>query len=193
MTRQLTILLAAFALFAPRAQASTAIELSVDELQAQAQVVVLGEVVEAHSYWDNGLIFTESTVEVIDCLEGTCGESVVVTTLGGEVGGIAQAVAGDAQYVPGQQVMAFLAENSEGRLMTVGMAQGVFHITRIDGVYVAQTDLSGLVLVDGPGMAPIESASEVYRLADLISAVRYRVPALPLTLGEMPTMMMAAE
>jgi hypothetical protein len=189
MLRRLMLLVPLCIVIAPQAQATTAINLSLAELSDSANVVVIGEVVQSQSYWDGGVILTDSTLSVIDCLKGACGQDVVVTTIGGEVGSIAQAVIGESSYRPGEQVMAFLRTQPDGRLQTVGMAQGLFHIQEVGGMYVARADLSGLVLVDGPGQPATEGLDGVYRLADLISSVRYHAPALPLRPDELPQML----
>lgn len=166
------------------AHATTVAELSVVDLDRAAEVVVLGDVVEMESYWDSGLIVTETTIAVEQCLSGVCGEAIVVTSIGGQVGDIVQQVQGAASFAPGDRVVAFLREDVRQNYVTVGMAQGAFHLVEVDGTVLAWADHSGMTLVDRDGELHAGAARVTYHLADLIYAVRFDLPVLPVSAEE---------
>ena len=49
---------------------------------------------------------------------------------GGTVGDVREEVSGDVQYEPGEEFVAFLVFNARGEPVTIGLAQGKFHVWR---------------------------------------------------------------
>jgi hypothetical protein len=168
------------------ANATTVAELSVVDLDRTAEIVVLGDVVRVESFWDGGLIVTETTISVEQCLSGQCDAEVVVTSIGGQVGDIVQQVEGAAMYAAGDRVCAFLRQDSRQQMVTVGMAQGLFHLVEVDGSVLAWADHSGMTLVDRRGELHAGAGQVTYHLVDLIYAVRFDLPVLPVSPAELP-------
>src|SRR5262245_9775348 len=89
--------------------------------------IVHGVVVAEESAWQGGIIVTRVTIAVRRTLKGPAAKTIVVSRLGGVVGGIGQVAPGEATLARGDEVVVFL-EPIAGELHVVGMAQGVFHV-----------------------------------------------------------------
>lgn len=110
--------------------------LSISELAARADVIVLGVVVGARSAWDDtgSVIVTVVDVRPEELLKGGPGPSVLrVRHLGGRVGDQAMVVAGAPSFADGERVLLFLAGDPRRELTVVGLAQGKFTVTQ-DGL-----------------------------------------------------------
>src|SRR5690606_35626146 len=100
------------------ARASVAVALSLEELTASADEVVVGESVrEVSRYDERGRIVTDVTVEVHDALKGRRGpgEEVELTFLGGAVGDIGMSVPGAARLPLGHEAIVFARRAPDGR------------------------------------------------------------------------------
>jgi hypothetical protein len=107
--------------------ASTVIRLSLSDLVAESEAVVIGTVVgQEYEPWGN-LVFTRNVVEIEECLcggEAVGGSVVEIWTMGGRgEAGISVFVFGEARFEVGERFLAFLARRA-GRWRVVGMAQG---------------------------------------------------------------------
>ena len=135
-------IIAAAALLATAASASTFVAMDSLELIENSDRVVQGEVISITSFWDDSgrLIVTEATVAVTENIAGTGNSSVIrVRTPGGRVGPLRVEAAGFPQFRRGQTVVLFL-ESEEGRDFerVVGFQQGHFEVVnRDDGVTLA--------------------------------------------------------
>jgi hypothetical protein len=91
--------------------ATTLVRAGLEDLVAENDTIVVGEVVEAHSYWneDHTFILTDVDVDVSDMLKGDPRERVVkVTLLGGTVDDLTTLILGGAELVPGSSYVMFL-------------------------------------------------------------------------------------
>jgi hypothetical protein len=147
-------------LLASPAQGTIALRLELPELTASADVVVRGRVTGEVSRWDSSRrrIYTEVTVAVAEVYKGDArvGQEVVVTRLGGSVGGVGMRVAGEVSLAAGEESILFLRRHEAqrgARLTVVGMAQGKLTVLRDRrGVRVLPaTGGSGLRLVAPTG------------------------------------------
>jgi hypothetical protein len=119
------------------AQGTVALRVDLPALAAAADVVVRGRVVGEVSRWDSSRrrIYTDVTVAVDEVYKGDArvGRTVVVTRLGGSVGGVGMRVAGEVSLVAGEESFLFLRRHEArrgGRLTVVGMAQGKLTVLR---------------------------------------------------------------
>ncbi len=89
------------------AQASSIAPETFAEQLHRADAVFVGRAVQRRSYFDIrlGLIVTEHTLTVDQCVRGTCGERVVFRTLGGEVGDVVTRVSGEAEPDPHESTL----------------------------------------------------------------------------------------
>lgn len=151
---------------APReAHAAVSILMSMNELLASSTYVVVGTAGDRYSVWEDlpggRRIVTYTRVKLERSLVGSPGSEVLVRTLGGVVGSIGQAVAGDAKIASGERALLFLTKNAStgGALVVAGLAQGHFPIT-VDAkgrtALTASPDAGTLV----PRTGPVISARE---------------------------------
>jgi hypothetical protein len=112
---------------------------------ARADQVVVARVVSAEARWIGGTIFTDTQVDVVECLRGRCAARVVVRQLGGEVGPIGQSVEGTADLRAGEDMLLLLRTRGDGTSQPVGMSSGALRIVGHEAV-----DASG-------GVQPLEA------------------------------------
>jgi hypothetical protein len=117
------------------ASATTLVRESLDDLVAGNRAVVVGEVLDASSYWneDHTFILTDVRVAVHEALKGDVnGRELTVTIMGGRVGEITTLIVGGPELIPGNSYVLFLnEENLPGaeRALTVrDLVQGAFDV-----------------------------------------------------------------
>ncbi len=100
------------------------------ELATRADLVVLGTATTRESFWSGGRILTRVRVTAEEVWSGDArpGDSVEVLTLGGEVGGIGQSVAGSVAVSPGERVALMLAGDAKRGFFPLGLWQGVVRV-----------------------------------------------------------------
>ena len=104
------------------AGATTLIRMGLEELVAANSTIVVGEVLEAESRWneDATFIVTDIRFAASDVLKGRLAETELTVTLpGGKIGNRANLVIGAAELVPGNSYVLFL---SRMNLMGAGEA-----------------------------------------------------------------------
>jgi hypothetical protein len=104
--------------------------MSLDELVARADVVLHGKVLSKTCQRDPaGRIYTEVDLEVAEAWKGAvAGKRFKVVLAGGTLGDRHVGVSGQADYQPGEEVVAFLRLNPRGEGVTLGLAQGKFEV-----------------------------------------------------------------
>ena len=121
----------ALATLATPAGAATLIRMGVDELVASNRAIVVGEVVDVSSYWneDHTLTLTDVRFALHNVLKGRIAEKEITVTV---LGGLSSRLVGGIELLPSHSYLLFLnEENLPGapRVLTVrGLSQGVFDI-----------------------------------------------------------------
>lgn len=115
------------------AGATTLIRAGLDELVAGNRAIVVGEIVDARSYWneDHTFILTDVRIATYEALKGNVGQELTVTIMGGQVGDLTTLIVGGPELVPGHSYVLFLnEENLPGRraLTVRHLSQGAFDI-----------------------------------------------------------------
>jgi hypothetical protein len=145
--------------------ASTFRRAGLEELVRNNTTVVIGEVLEAKSYWDDeeGFILTDVRIKATEVLKGDPrDDDFTITLLGGTVGDMTTVIVGSPELIPRKSYLLFLKDferKSTRSLRTVpDYTQGVFDIVRArDGVRaISQAHRVRLVpdalgFVDPPG------------------------------------------
>lgn len=137
------------------AGASVVIALDLQELTAEADRIVVGEVAWAEPIrTGNGLIRTRYRIQVERDLRGSGDREILVETLGGQVGSIAMRVEGAPSFSLGERVLVFVQGEDNAIFRPVGMAQGVLRIQRENGRDMVAPSPSDILLVrpDGTGV-----------------------------------------
>jgi hypothetical protein len=87
------------------ASASTFIRQSLDDLVANNETIVVGEVLSVKSYWnsDRTFILSDVTIASREILKGRQqkGSALTVTVMGGTVGDLTTVIVGGAQLIEG--------------------------------------------------------------------------------------------
>jgi hypothetical protein len=116
------------------AGATTLIRQSADGLAANNELVVLGQVVDLHSYWNAGHDFILTDVRILPSrvLKGSAEGEIVFTVMGGTIDDVSIVVVGGADLVPGSDYVLFLhpmdLPGAAERLTVREHAQGVFDV-----------------------------------------------------------------
>jgi hypothetical protein len=157
----------------PPAQATTVLWMDLAQLSQQAQRIVQGKVSAQRSYRQGGLIWTESTVTLHQCLKGRCQDKRVrVRQLGGRVGRYTMIVRGVHLLQPASQVLLFLRRGSPSNksprstgatkksapdknkgtakktvYRIVGLSQGIFRLVQLQGQTFLESNRLGLSLL----------------------------------------------
>lgn len=156
----------AAAVVAP-SNATTLIRQSLDDLVAGSSTIVVGEVLTAHSYWNDErtFILTDVRLKATEVLKGDARKTdITVTLMGGTVGDLTTVIVGGAELLRGKAYLVFLGNGDlpgVRGVRTVGYhSQGVFDIVKArDGIRaISQANRhplypDALGFVDPPGGA----------------------------------------
>lgn len=163
------------------AEATTLRRVGIRELTAANATIVVGEVVDARSYWnaEHTFVLTDVRVAPSDVLKGAhAGGDVTLTLMGGTVGDRSVLIVGGARLEPGRSYVLFLNDEDlpgAPRVRTVrDHCQGVFDVvTGRDGVTraVSQAGTTHLAPDDG-GERRAPGAAAGLPLSDLVQQVR---------------------
>ncbi len=110
--------------------AALMIPLSIEELTGQAQLVLQGRVLSKSCQRDaTGRIYTKVELQVAEVWKGTLATNPLTVVHGGGILGEERVVvSGQVDYQIGEEIVAFLVFNPRGEAVTVGLAQGKFHV-----------------------------------------------------------------
>ncbi|HKI02011.1 MAG TPA: hypothetical protein VKK31_08530 [Thermoanaerobaculia bacterium] len=115
--------------------ATTLIRAGLDELAARSERVVLGEVIDAVSYWnqDKTFILTDVRIATAETIKGKAKGELTLTLLGGRVGDLTTLIVGGAELIPGRSYVLFLSPEklagAKQSLTVPDHCQGVFEVT----------------------------------------------------------------
>lgn len=164
---------------AATAHATTLATLSLDEMTARADHILVGTVERIESKFADKarrVIVTDAYVRCRRPVLGVAaGELFVVRSLGGVVGDIGQRVYGEASYQPGQDVLLLVAAR-DGAYFSVGMAQGAMVIERQAGVETVRVDVGAAELVGPAGVATADGQPLTTVLAKIEGYLANRRP-----------------
>jgi hypothetical protein len=109
--------------------------LSLAQLTNQADLIALGTVASAASYWNEqrDSIFTDINVSIEDVVKGdVAGYQLTVRLPGGQVGNITQLVSDIPTFAIGEEVFLFLQREEEDTCFVVGGFQGKYTVENGD-------------------------------------------------------------
>ena len=131
-------------LFAAPIAAVITTTLSIGELTAKAQLIVHASVLSKSCQRNpEGRIYTKIEVQVKESWKGTLSASLLTIVHGGGILGSDRVeVPSQVEYAVGEEVVAFLVLNKRGEAVTIGLAQGKFHVWK--------DEATGHVLVRNP-------------------------------------------
>lgn len=119
-------------LFTPfaTARATTLQRLSLDQLAAGSDGVARVNFLAAESRWENGTIWTVTTLRVVETIKGNLPSEISVRLPGGRVGHLAATVEGTPRFHAGDDAIVFLKTSPAGGFSVAGWVQGMFRISR---------------------------------------------------------------
>lgn len=146
------------------ASATTLRRMGLEELVASNRTVVVGQVLDARSYWnkDKSFILTDVRIAVNEVVKGDVqGQEIKVTIQGGRVGDLTTLIIGGPELFPGKSYLLFLNEEQlpGGKFQTVrDLCQGAFDLVIGEGGLraVSQANRHPLIpdrlgYIDAPG------------------------------------------
>jgi len=109
--------------------------LSIEQLTRESALVVQATVLSKSCQRDPaGRIFTKVELNVTDVWKGALPTNCLTVVHGGGIlGDRKSAVSGQVEYGIGEEVVAFIVFNPRGEGVTLGLAQGKFHVGRDEG------------------------------------------------------------
>lgn len=165
--------------FASPSGAATLRRAGLEQLVADNRTVVVGEVVDAHSYWnaDNTFILTDVRVEVAEVLKGEAGPVMTITLMGGTVGDLTTLIVGGPELVPGRSYVLFVAEGDlpgAARVPTLtDLTQAVFDVRLEAGRVRAVSQAAPMPLVpDVFGVSEPAGGRQGMELGTLVRSIR---------------------
>ena len=84
----------------------------------------------AESRWENGTIWTVTTLEVVEAMKGDLPGEITVRLPGGRVGHLIASVEGTPKFIPGDEAVVFLERSPAGGFTVAGWVEGTFRISR---------------------------------------------------------------
>lgn len=174
------VALAIAASVAAPAGATTLVRASLDKLVADNATVVVGDVLDATSYWnaEGTFILTDVRVAVAELIKGGLGSrEVTVTLMGGSVGDLTTLIVGGAQLIPGRSYVLFLNEEdlpgAKGALTVRDLCQGAFDLAMAGDGLRAVSQANGHPLVpDAKGYIDAPGGVEGIPLNAMIESIR---------------------
>ena len=108
---------------------TTVLKLDLESLVANSNDVVHARVESMHSFRKDGQIYTDTTLEIVECWKGDVTGEVTVRQPGGRVGEMTTRVHGLPEFRRGEETVVFLESADEtGSYIVTGMRQGKFHV-----------------------------------------------------------------
>ncbi|HEX2165504.1 MAG TPA: hypothetical protein VHM02_16300 [Thermoanaerobaculia bacterium] len=180
MKRLLVVLvLAAAAVSALPASASTFLAMDQGELVAASQAVVVGEVISVRAFWndDATAILSEAQVRVDEVVAGEAPRIVTVRTFGGTVGRLRIEAHGFPTFHTGERLVLYL-DGVEGAAEVVGYQLGEYRLVNRKGVEIAVPAVdAGATFIHRDGSAA--ARPQALPLADLKHQIRRAAEGRP--------------
>lgn len=166
---------------ATQASATTLMRTGLDELTAGNRTIVIGKVLDVHSYWNEGgtFILTDVRLSVQEVLKGQVrGDELTLTLMGGTVGDLTTLIVGGAELQPENSYVLFLDERSlpgvrEKTLTVSDHCQGAFDLVPVGGGLKAVSQANRHPLVpDRQGSSEPPGGSEGLALDSMVRSIR---------------------
>lgn len=152
--------------FGHLARATIVLDLDLGQLAQRAHHVVRATVIDQATQWDaQHKPVTLTRLRVSRRFKGEAAAELVVRQPGGVVDGLEMRVAGAARFSSGEDVVVFLEESADGRVVPLTMGGGKFAVVRTaDGLALERS---------------VEGLTFARQRADGLVAPSDRAPAIP--------------
>ena len=163
--------------------ASTLLRQSLDGLVAGNATIVVGQVLDAHSYWneEGTFILTDFRIKATDVLKGDPKDTdFTVTLMGGSVGDLTTLIVGGAELIPGEPYVLFLTEGDlpgvQGVRTVRDHSQGVFEVVKArDGLRAISQANRHPLYPDALGFVDPPGGAKGLLLDDMVRSIREAV------------------
>lgn len=166
---------------ASEAQATIVVPMTIEKMAVEAALVARGRVVNTQAAWDDAhrRIYTYTEIQVLERIHAPSAVpgTIVIRTLGGEVGNIGMKVSGTPRFTLGEEVVVFLRPDpmDAQQFQVIGMSQGKFHVERplkggallvpsVEGLAFARPGSDGRMKIDptqeDPARIPLDTLKE---------------------------------
>ena len=170
---RLLILPLVLSLGSPNLFATLMTPLPIEDLAQRAELILHGSVTSKTCLRSpEGRIYTRVELQVHEVWKGNLTTNTfTIVHGGGTVGNMRTAVSGQVEYKVGEEVVAFLVLNPRGEGVTLGLAQGKFHVwkDKSNGEKFAHNIFHGTT---EKAAAPDEKKSERLALRELAARVK---------------------
>ncbi|HEV2855740.1 MAG TPA: hypothetical protein VHC97_23335 [Thermoanaerobaculia bacterium] len=165
------------------AGATTLVRAGMEKLVAENSTIVVGDVVDANSYWnaDGSFILTDVRLAVSQVLKGRPQDrEIKITLMGGRVGDLTTLIIGGPELVPGRSYVLFLNNEDlpgvQGVTTVRDLVQGAFDLVLAkDGVRAVSQANSHPLLPDAKGYVDAPGGVEGMPLNAMIESIREQV------------------
>lgn len=157
------------------ASATSLVRRGIEALTLDSETIVQGSVVDIHSYWNasHTLILTDVRLRPSKFFKGEAVEDVILTVMGGTVGGTTTLILGGPELAPGREYVLFLSHGdlpgAPARLTVRDLCQGAFAV-RKDRAFSAA--LGEPLLPDAQGLTDVPGGVEGLSLETLAQLIR---------------------
>ena len=110
-------------------QASTLLQLSLDDMIRKSSSIVRGKAQRTYTALHGTMIYSHYQIQVSEVLKGTAGSQIDLYVPGGIANGVRQTYAGAPDLAAGQDYVIFLWTSKSGVTQVIGLSQGLFGIT----------------------------------------------------------------
>jgi hypothetical protein len=138
-------------------RATTLVRLSLDQLAAGSDAVARVNFAGAESRWENGSIWTVTTLKVVETLKRNLPAEILLRLPGGRVGHLTAMVDGTPKFNPGDDAVVFLKSTPAGGFTVAGWVEGTFRIS-LDPRTGSQT-----VTQDSSAFAVFDATTRTFR------------------------------
>ena len=114
----------------PAVHATTLVRLSFDQLAAGSDAVARVNFFSSEARWENGTIWTVTTLKVVETIKGNLPGKISVRLPGGRVGHLTATVEGTPRFHEGDDAIVFLKRSPAGGFTVAGWVEGTFRISR---------------------------------------------------------------
>lgn len=166
---------AACAILAGAASATTLVRLDTPTLARRAHDIVIGRVTATEARWneDRTRIVTEVRVRVERRLKGAPAEELVLTQPGGELDGLRYSVEGAPRFRTGEESLLFVWRDAAGHATVQGLAQGKFDLRRdsAGGARLVRRAGAGLAFSDARSLRAAPPGSGEVTLEAMVAEI----------------------
>jgi hypothetical protein len=146
--------------------------LSMDDMIVKSTAIVRGKVVGARCAFHGPMIYTFSSVQVLERWKGLPASTVEVATPGGKANGMQQNFSGAPTLVEGSEYLIFLWTGKNGMTHIIGLSQGVFDLKRnAQGDLMAMRTASTEMMLDPVTKQPVTDANFTIRMQDITQQI----------------------